>query len=154
MSLRPDEINTTGRLKGPFWRSLTGAVIKRPDHGFPADDNLPNPHAIAGAAHRRSLDRAGWIGWIGWRCLLPSVGIAAVVGIGRTHSVDHRTEHRNPRDVELPSRSLDLGRPADPKPGREQGAIGPAPQDERIGNRQDRRRVDEDQLVALTQLSN
>ena len=130
ISLRPDEINPPGPPERSSWRSLSVAAIKGAGMMVPADDNLPGPHAIAGGDHRRSLDRAGWIGW---RCSLPIEGIVAVVGIGRTHSVDHRTEHRNPRVVELPSRSLDLGRPTDLEPGREQGAIGPASQHERIG---------------------
>ena len=77
----------------------------RMDHGS-ADDNLPGSRAISGANRGRGLDFSGGIGL---RCLLPSVGIAAVVGIGGTHSIDHRTEHGNPSAVELSPGSLNLG---------------------------------------------
>ena len=114
-----------------------------------AYDNILCPHAIAGEDASSSLDRAGWVGW---RWSLPIVRIAAVIGIGRTHFIDHRPEHRNTRGVELPSSSLDLGRPTDLAACRQQRAIGPAPQDECIGNRQNRRGINEDQGVALPQL--
>ncbi len=41
---------------------------------------------------------------------MPIVGIAAVIGIRRTQSVDHGTEYRNTCVVELSSSPLDLGR--------------------------------------------
>ena len=53
------------------------------------------------------------------------------------------------RIVELTSSSFHLREPADVIPRSDHRAVGPAAQDERVGNGKNGRRVDDDQIVAL-----
>ena len=66
-----------------------------------------------------------------------------------SHAVDHRSQNGDPGIVQLTPSSLHLRESADVIPRSNHGAVGPAAQDQRVGNRKDRRRVDDDQVVQV-----
>ena len=69
-----------------------------------------------------------------------------------SHAVDHGSENGNSGIVKLTASSLDLGEPTDIVTHGDHCAVSPAAQDERIGNRKDGGRVDDDQVVELAKL--
>src|SRR5262249_38551275 len=82
----------------------------------------------------------------------PAVAIRTIVRVGMTHPVYDRPEDGDPGPVELAAGPLHLGEPADVVAHRQHGAVDPSADDQRIGDRQDRGRIDDDQVVELAEL--
>ena len=83
----------------------------------------------------------------------PAVGVTSIIRIGVSHAIDDGSQNGDSCIVQLTSGSLDLREPTDIIPCSNHRAVGPAAEDQRIGNRKDWGRVNDDQVIALAELA-
>ena len=119
-----------------------GAASRPAAAGGPGTPEGPSP-AGSGRLGRGRL--AGGPG------VVVTIRIIAVGGVLALDAVDHDAEDRDARGGELAVGPLDQRHPAGVEPGGHHRAVGPAAHDQGVGHRQDRRGVDDHQVVLLAE---